>query len=77
MDRYDALCVREYTDNHGETKTSWTRVGVAFKARQGDGYTLFLDAMPASVDGQYKIMLRPPRPRGSEGNQTPDDSLGI
>lgn len=56
IDRYDALTVRESGD-----KNYWTRIGVAFPAKNGDGYTVLLDAMPASSDGQYKIFLREPR----------------
>lgn len=72
-DRFDALSVREYTASDGETKTSWTRIGVAFKARQGDGYTVLLDAMPAPSDGQYKILLREPKPRDNAPRQPAGD----
>lgn len=71
-DRYDALCVRE-----DKGKAYFTRVGVAFKNRNGNGYSILLDAMPAPTDGQYKILLREPQPRdgGSrqQSNGHPDD----
>ena len=57
-DRLDALTVREK-----DGKSYWTRIGVAFPAREGPGWTLFLDAMPASNEGQYKIVLRLPLPK--------------
>lgn len=60
--RLDALTVRE-TDG----KSFWTRIGVAFANREGAGYMVKLDAMPASKDGQYIIHLREPRENGNQG----------
>lgn len=57
MERLDALCVRE-----SEGKSYFTRIGVAFPAKQGAGFTILLDAMPASAEGQFKILLREPLP---------------
>lgn len=51
--RLDALAVRE-----SNGKNYFTRIGVAFPAKSGGGYSVLLDAVPASVDGQYKILLR-------------------
>ncbi len=56
--RLDAMSVRER-----DGKSYWSRVGVAFPAKQGPGWTLYLDSVPAPVDGQYKIMLMEPKPR--------------
>jgi len=61
-ERLDAMCAREK-----DGKTYWSRLGVAFPAKQGPGYTLYLDSIPASVDGQYKIMLMKPKPRDGGG----------
>lgn len=44
-------------------KTYWTKVGAAFPNKQGGGYLVVLDAMPAPQDGQYKISLFVPKPR--------------
>lgn len=67
-DRYDAMSARKYEQN-GETKTAYTRIGTAFKNRSGDGYTVRLEAMPAPTDGQFTILLFPPKPRDeSRGN---------
>lgn len=64
-ERLDALCVRE-----SNGKSYFTRVGVAFANRDGKGFSVLLDAMPAPTDGQYKIMLREPLPKdGQRGNQ--------
>lgn len=59
MERLDALTVRE--DNNG--KSWFTKVGAAFPNKDGKGYTVLLDAMPAPTEGQFKIMLREPLPR--------------
>lgn len=66
-ERLDALTVRESND-----KSYFTKIGAAFPNKDGKGWTVLLDAMPASTDGQFKIMLReplPPRdgPRGNDG----------
>lgn len=55
-DRLDAMTARE-----SNGKTFWTKVGVAFKSKDGKGWNVLLDAMPAPVDGQFKITLLPPR----------------
>lgn len=60
--RLDALSVRE--DNNG--KAWFTKIGAAFPNKDGKGYTLMLDAVPASTDGQYKIMLREPLPKDGQ-----------
>ncbi len=72
-DRLDALAVREK-----DGKSYFTRVGVAFPAKQGSGWSVLLDAMPAPVDGQFKILLREPLPP-RDGQRAPardlDDSV--
>lgn len=57
-DRLDALTVRE-----SNGKSYWTKIGAAFPNKNGAGYIVRLDAMPASVDGQFSIHLREPKPR--------------
>jgi hypothetical protein len=57
-ERLDALTVRE-----SNGKSYFTRIGVAFPAKSGNGYSVLLDAVPASVDGQYKILLMEPKAR--------------
>ena len=58
-ERLDALSVRE--DKQG--KAWFSRIGVAWPSKDGLGYTVMLDAMPASTDGQYKIILTVPKPK--------------
>ena len=67
-ERLDALTVRE-----SNGKSYWTKIGAAFPNRNGPGYIVRLDAMPASVDGQFAIHLRAPMPRDggdNRGNQS-------
>lgn len=64
--RLDALTVRE---SNGQSY--WTRIGVAFANREGGGYRVLLDAVPASTDGQYIIHLREPRNNDQGGGNRP------
>jgi hypothetical protein len=61
-DRYDAVAARKYEQN-GEEKTAFTNIGVAFKMKERDGFSLRLHCLPAPVDGEYSILLFPPKPR--------------
>jgi hypothetical protein len=71
-ERLDALTVRE---NNG--KSYFTKVGAAFPNRDGKGYTILLDAMPAPTDGQFKIMLREPLPKdGADRDRQHRANLG-
>ncbi|MFD1104198.1 hypothetical protein [Sphingobium olei] len=76
-ERLDALAVREGRDR----KSFFTKIGAAFPNKDGKGWTVLLDAMPAPVEGQFKIMLREPLPkdgdrRGGSGSTSYDDDLG-
>jgi len=71
--RLDALSARE-----SNGKTYWTRVGVAFQSKDGTGWNVLLDAMPAPVDGQFKISLMVPKPRdGGDNRQATNNSDDI
>lgn len=59
--RLDAMTVRTVND-----KNYWTKIGVAFPAKQGAGWNVLLDAIPAPVDGQFKIMLMEPKPQDGQ-----------
>jgi hypothetical protein len=66
-ERLDALTVRE-----SNGKSYFTKVGAAFPNKDGKGWTVLLDAMPASNEGQFKIMLREPLPKdGQRGGSAP------
>lgn len=60
--RLDALLAREY-ESGGEKKTAFTKIGAAFEMRNGGGWSVVLDAMPAPVEGQFRILLMVPKPR--------------
>lgn len=60
-ERLDALTVREHNN-----KSYWTKIGAAFPNRNGPGYIVRLDAMPASNEGQFTIHLREPLPRDGQ-----------
>lgn len=57
-ERLDALIGRKSKDGQ---KTFWTKIGVAWPNKQGGGYTVVLDAMPAPEEGQFRISLFVPR----------------
>lgn len=58
--RYDLLIVREDENK----KSWWTKIGVAFENRNGDGYQLLFEALPiAGKDGQVKVIMKQPSER--------------
>lgn len=66
MAHLEAKAVREY-EKDGETKKQWINLGMAFPHREGGGYTILLNAIPApDATGQWKIMLLPPRERDDD-----------
>ncbi len=67
-DRYDALTVRE-----SNGKSYFTKLGAMFPNKSGDGFTLVLDAVPASVDGQYRLLLKVPQPRDDRERSATND----
>jgi hypothetical protein len=72
MSRLDAMVAREWTDRDGNTKTSWTKIGVAFPAKSGNGYSITFEALPiASLnrDGKLecRVLLREPLPPRDDG----------
>ena len=66
-DRLDALTVRE-----SNGKSYWTRLGVAWPNKNGPGYIVKLDAVPAPTEGQFVIHLREPLPREGRPQSMPD-----
>lgn len=73
-DRYDVVNFRK-TQNG---KTYAVRLGSAVPSKNGDGFALYLDAMPAPEDGQYKLNVVPPRERQNSApapSQAADDEL--
>jgi len=69
-ERYDIVSPRK--DKNG--KTRWTKVGVAFPARQGDSFNLILEAYPLpDENGEVRANLFPPRDNqgGDRARQQP------
>ena len=61
-DRYDVLVVENYEDGAGTEKANWTRVGVAFPHRDGNGLNVELRAIPVSgklVIRRHEAKLKP------------------
>lgn len=57
-ERFDLLSARESGD-----KTYWTKCGAMFPTKSGAGWSIVLDVMPASVDGQFRLTAMVPKPR--------------
>lgn len=64
-ERLDALTVREHNG-----KSYWTKIGAAWPNKNGAGYIVRLDAMPASNEGQFAIHLREPLPKDGQRQQS-------
>jgi hypothetical protein len=64
--RYDLLSARKNGD-----KTYWTKVGSMFPAREGDGFTIKLDALPLPNEkGEVWVAARVPRERDDQPQRT-------
>jgi hypothetical protein len=63
-DRYDVLVVEKYEDEAGAEKSSWTRVGVAFPHKDGNGLNVELKAIP--VSGKLVIRRHDAKARANE-----------
>jgi hypothetical protein len=67
-DRYDVVSFKK-------TKTGKTfaiRLGSAVQSNNGDGWNLYLDAIPAPEEGQYRLSIVPPRERQSRRDDNDD-----
>lgn len=66
-ERYDLLTARE-----SNGKTYFTKLGAMFPNKAGDGFNILLDGVPASVDGQYRLIAKQPQERdGQQRQDTP------
>jgi hypothetical protein len=63
-DRYDVLVVEKYEDDAGTEKSNWTRVGVAFSHKDGNGLNVELRAIP--VSGKLVIRRHEAKARTAE-----------
>lgn len=66
--RYEAVAVRKY-EKDGEEKSAFTNIGIAWPMKDRDGYTLRLHCLPAPEEGEYTILLFPPKPREDQQQQ--------
>lgn len=76
---YDVLTARKYTDKSGEEKTTFTKIGVAFDNRNGDGMTVTLNALPLSdKDGEVRMIIKKSKPKDNSyaAKSTVQDDLG-
>lgn len=61
--RYDILTSRR----DGDGKTRWTKIGVMFPAKQGDGFSIKLEALPLPNEkGEVWLSAFVPRERDDE-----------
>jgi hypothetical protein len=67
--RYEAVAVRKYQKD-GEERSAFTNIGVAWPMKDRDGYTLRLHCLPAPVEGEYHVLLFPPKPKEDQASQT-------
>jgi hypothetical protein len=63
--RYEAVAVRRY-EKDGEEKAAFTNIGVAWPMKDRDGYTVRLHAFPVPEDGEFVILLMPPKERDDQ-----------
>ncbi len=63
-DRYDVLVVEKYEDQAGAEKANWTRIGVAWPHRDGNGLNVELKAIP--VSGKLVIRRHDAKARTNE-----------
>lgn len=71
--RYDAVVSRKDKDG----KNRYTKIGVMFPSKDGDGFSLKLEALPLPNDkGEVWVNLYVPRERdeGQRSSQRDDDS---
>lgn len=53
-----------FSPRQRKDKTYWTRVGTAFPAKSGEGFSIEFDALPLpDREGRVAVIVRPPRPK--------------
>jgi hypothetical protein len=56
--KYDVIAVGGSYEADGKERNRFVRIGVAFPAKEGAGWTLKLDALPITVQGQATLIIR-------------------
>jgi hypothetical protein len=74
--RYDLMVPRSGNDG----KTYWTKVGVGFANKSGNGYNLTFEALPLpskNDKGEYetRVIMMEPRPRPDGANRGSNDEM--
>ena len=55
---FTAYSVRDYQKN-GQKESDWTRIGVAWQHKDGDGFDIILEALP--VSGRVAVRKNKPK----------------
>jgi hypothetical protein len=71
-DRYDLLTAREK-----DGRSYFTKIGVMFPNRSGDGFTCFFEALPIPGPDGCKVIVKKAEPRQEQQRQpaTVDDDI--
>jgi hypothetical protein len=60
MSRFDVVAFKKTRND----KTYAVRLGSATPRQDGEGFNVYLDAMPAPENGQFQFSIVPPRDQG-------------
>lgn len=79
VDRMDLLATRPYQKD-GETRTAFTKIGVAFATKNG-GWSLSFEALPLpSLNDkggiETRVLMMPPKPRDEANAHSPGGPSG-
>jgi hypothetical protein len=55
--RYNVCFGRKYEDKAGNEKTAYTNLGAMFPHREGNGFTITLEALPLELYKDGKLVL--------------------
>ena len=73
-DRYDVLHARKSK----EGKAFWTKCGVALPNRDGTGFNIILNYLPAPISGEgYQFAMLKPKPKDDARRESRDDGDSI
>lgn len=68
----------KYAVKGKDDKTFWNRCGTMFPAKNGDGFSIVLDAIPVSQEpGSLRLMAFPPKPKDGSPSRNDDPSDDI
>jgi len=71
--KYDALAVTTYLTQSGEEKSFFTKIGTLWANKNGNGFTLDLNAYPIpNKEGKVRIIMKEPTDRDGNGYKRND-----